>query len=83
MNGIPDDWVRIEIVETDEISVLELGPNLEDARESTVKDEVGEWELRERYMVKWGERKAWIWGWLDGTEETDEVEREGQERIDG
>jgi hypothetical protein len=57
MNGIPTDWVRIELCDTDEISDLQLD-----------NGEMGIWEEREQFMITKREIEGRVSAWLETLE---------------
>jgi hypothetical protein len=59
MNGIPSDWVRIELCRTDEISELQLNDD---------SGEMGIWEEREQFMTTKKEIKGRVSAWLEKPE---------------
>jgi hypothetical protein len=67
-NGIPSDWVRIELCPTDEISELLLDNDDNDTGRTlngVQNGEIGGWKEREQFVPTKAEIEQRIWTWMD------------------
>ncbi len=63
-NGIPTDWVRIELCTTDEISEFQLNNETARTHHGMRSREIGAWEERAQFAATKPDLEQRVWDWM-------------------